>query len=152
MASVVALPTERAPFAISTGHDMCRAILDDIISRVVSIADTATGATPCAVVPVSAAAEDVGSVCKSVLSALVSKVADQLGPKVAHEIKLENAVIGWLRRHANRGSPKPIGSWRGYLASLPFLSVYVREAAVEYLQSSMNVSQMGPAPKGSGAA
>jgi hypothetical protein len=85
------------PPAISTGHDMCRTILD------------ATGATPCAVVPAPAAAEDVGSVCESVLSALVSKVADQLGHTVADEIKRENAVIGWLRRHANHGSPKPSG-------------------------------------------
>ena len=118
MASVVAPPNpfsfaagspfaKRVPFTIPTGHDMCRAILDDIIFSIFPNADTATGATPCAVVPVSAAAEDVGSVCKSVLCALVSKVADQLGPNVANEIKRENAVIGWLRRHANRALPKP---------------------------------------------
>ena len=98
---------ERAHSAVSASHDMCRSILDCIISRVLSIADTATVASPCAVVSVSAAAEDVDSACKSVLSTLVSKVADQLGPKVADEIKLENAVLGWLRKYANRELPKP---------------------------------------------
>ena len=101
------LSAERAHSAVSASHDMCRSILDDIIFSIFPNADTATVAAPCAVVSVSAAAEDVGSVCKSILSALVSKVADELGPKVADEIKRENAVIGWLRRHANRGSPQP---------------------------------------------
>lgn len=70
-------------------------------------ADTATVAAPCAVVSVSAAAEDVESTCKSILSTLVSKVADELGPKVADEIKREHEVVLWLRSHARIGSPKP---------------------------------------------
>ena len=98
---------ERAHSAVSASHDMCRSILDDIISSIFPNADTDTVAAPCAVVPALAAAEDVDSACKSVLSALVSKVADQLGPKVADEIKLENAVLGWLRKYANRELPKP---------------------------------------------
>lgn len=98
---------ERAHSTVSASHDMCRSILDDIISNIFPNADTATVAAPCAVVSVSTAAEDVGSVCKSILSALVSKVADQLDPKVADEIELENAVIGWLRKYANRALPSP---------------------------------------------
>ena len=97
----------RAHSTVSASHDMCRSILDDIISNIFPNADTATVAAPCAVVSVSTAAEDVGSVCKSILSALVSKVADQLDPKVADEIELENAVIGWLRKYANRALPSP---------------------------------------------
>ena len=98
---------ERAHSAVSASHDMCRSILDDIISSIFPNADTDTVAAPCAVVPALAAAEDVDSACKSVLSALVSKVADQLGPKVADEIKRENEVVFWLRRHRRIGSPQP---------------------------------------------
>jgi hypothetical protein len=97
---------ERAHSAVSASHDMCRSILDDIISSIFPNADTATVAAPCAVVPIPAA-EDVESTCKSILSTLVSKVADQLGPKVATTIKNENAVIRDLKRYANRAVPSP---------------------------------------------
>ena len=33
---------KRAPFAISTGHDMCRTILDDVISSIFVNADVAS--------------------------------------------------------------------------------------------------------------
>ena len=98
---------EHAHSAVSASHGMCRSILDDLISGMLLSAGTATVAAPCAVVPALAAAEDVDSACKSVLSTLVSTVADQLGPQVANEIKLENAVIRDLTRYANRELPSP---------------------------------------------
>ena len=84
---------KRAPFAILTGHDMCRTILDDVISSIFVNADVAS--------------EDVDSAFKSVLSALVSEVADQLGPKWAKAITNENAMIRSLKRYANRALPPP---------------------------------------------